>query len=137
MRSDRFGYLCAYVALSLGLATAACTPKTPDAVQSDAVQADAVQPVAGAESSTEAAAPEPPITDADGAGADADAGEDTCGRQAHAGLVGRPFDAAEAPAPSATVRYIRPGTQVTMDYRIDRLNIEIDENGMVAALRCG
>jgi hypothetical protein len=36
-----------------------------------------------------------------------------------------------------TIRWIRPGYAVTMDYREDRLNIELDARGRVAALRCG
>jgi hypothetical protein len=35
------------------------------------------------------------------------------------------------------LRWIRPGDAVTMDYREDRLNIELDANGRVRALRCG
>lgn len=35
-----------------------------------------------------------------------------------------------------TVRVIRPGMAVTMDYRPDRLNIQLDEAGNVAQLRC-
>jgi hypothetical protein len=36
-----------------------------------------------------------------------------------------------------TIRWIRPGDAVTMDFREDRLNIELDARGRVAALRCG
>jgi Peptidase inhibitor I78 family len=35
------------------------------------------------------------------------------------------------------VRVIRPGQAVTMDFRGDRLNVEIDERNRVRALRCG
>ena len=35
------------------------------------------------------------------------------------------------------IRWIRPGDAVTMDYRPDRLNIELDANNRVAAIRCG
>lgn len=34
-------------------------------------------------------------------------------------------------------RWIRPGTAVTMDYRTDRLNIEVDAGNRVIELRCG
>ena len=38
---------------------------------------------------------------------------------------------------AASLRWIRPGDMVTMDYREDRLNIELDERSRVARLRCG
>ena len=36
-----------------------------------------------------------------------------------------------------TVRVIRPGQAVTMDFRQDRLNIELGEGGRVRGVRCG
>jgi hypothetical protein len=36
-----------------------------------------------------------------------------------------------------TVRWIRPGAIVTMDYREDRLNIELDARNRVTRLSCG
>jgi hypothetical protein len=38
---------------------------------------------------------------------------------------------------AAGLRWIPPGAAVTMDYREDRLNIELDRNNRVSALRCG
>ena len=38
---------------------------------------------------------------------------------------------------SRSLRWIRPGDAVTMDYREDRLNIELDGQNRVARLRCG
>jgi len=35
------------------------------------------------------------------------------------------------------IRTIKPGDAVTMDYRSDRLNIEIGEDGRIKQLRCG
>lgn len=37
----------------------------------------------------------------------------------------------------ATIRVIRPGDNVTMDYRTDRLNVELDENDVVTRVYCG
>ena len=36
-----------------------------------------------------------------------------------------------------TMRWIGPGTIVTMDYRSDRLNIRVDPRNFVKALDCG
>jgi hypothetical protein len=36
-----------------------------------------------------------------------------------------------------TIRWIRPGDAVTMDYREDRLNIHLDGRGRVERLTCG
>lgn len=38
---------------------------------------------------------------------------------------------------SAGVRVIRPGTAVTMDYRADRLNLHLDNIGIVTQITCG
>lgn len=38
---------------------------------------------------------------------------------------------------SRTARVLRPGDAATMDFREDRLNIQVDENGRVSGLRCG
>ena len=35
------------------------------------------------------------------------------------------------------IRWIEPGTAVTMDFRPDRMNGELDEDGVVTVLRCG
>lgn len=38
---------------------------------------------------------------------------------------------------SRTIRWIRPGDAVTMDYRLDRLNIMLDAANVVTEFRCG
>ena len=38
---------------------------------------------------------------------------------------------------SKGVRVIRPGMAVTMDYREDRVNIDVDDKGRVVNVRCG
>jgi hypothetical protein len=67
---------------------------------------------------------------------------DSCDTSILAALVGKPFSAAvEAEAKKQSgltnVRVIRPGMAVTMDFRPDRLNIDIDEKGVVTGFRCG
>jgi hypothetical protein len=34
------------------------------------------------------------------------------------------------------IRWITPGMAVTMDYREDRLNVDVDSDGMITAVRC-
>ena len=38
---------------------------------------------------------------------------------------------------AGTLRWIPPGAMVTMDYREDRLNIELDAQNRVTRIRCG
>jgi len=38
---------------------------------------------------------------------------------------------------SRTIRWIRPGDAVTMDYRLDRLNIMLDSSNVVTSFNCG
>ncbi len=69
-------------------------------------------------------------------------GESGCNAAAAQDLVGRQrSEALEAEALRLTgaraVRWIRPGDAVTMDFRPDRLNIEVDEQGRVSTFRCG
>lgn len=57
-------------------------------------------------------------------------------------LVGRPATAelgadALRRSHSRTLRWIRPGDAVTMDFREDRLNINLDAQGNVERLNCG
>lgn len=57
-------------------------------------------------------------------------------------LVGQPFSEALAArardmTASSVVRTVRPGEAVTMDFRADRLTLELDAAGSVAAARCG
>jgi hypothetical protein len=55
------------------------------------------------------------------------------------GREGTPALGADAQRRSGarTVRWIRPGDAVTMDYREDRLNIRLDSAGRVEGLSCG
>jgi len=67
---------------------------------------------------------------------------DSCDTSILAALVGKPFSAAvEADAKKQSgltnVRVIRPGMAVTMDFRPDRLNIDLDDKGVVTGFRCG
>ena len=66
----------------------------------------------------------------------------TCNAGPAQALVGRPATSelgAEALrlSGSQALRWIPPGGMVTMDYREDRLNIELDAQNRVVRLRCG
>ncbi len=57
-------------------------------------------------------------------------------------LIGKPATAAlvtdaQKRSMARTVRVIKPGMAVTMDYRTDRLNIDVSERNVVTATRCG
>ena len=57
-------------------------------------------------------------------------------------LIGQNYDEALAKRAkdmtgTATVRVKRPGEMVTMDYREDRLTLELDAAGKVVSARCG
>lgn len=66
----------------------------------------------------------------------------TCNATAVQDLVGRPNSAevsadAQRRSGARTVRVIRPGDAVTMDYRQDRLNIELDADSKIVRFNCG
>ena len=103
---------------AFGLLLVACSP-SPKTASSDAA-VDGPVPAA--------AAPTPPVTAPD---------EDSCNKAAYASLIGKTEKDPMVPPVSALVRHIHPGDQVTMDYRADRLDIDIDDKGMITGLRCG
>lgn len=67
---------------------------------------------------------------------------DRCNAAAGSFAVGRTDNAAlraelAAKVGHARIRWLTPGTMATRDYRIDRLNVDIDTSGTVSRLRCG
>jgi hypothetical protein len=69
-------------------------------------------------------------------------GDAICKADGLADLVGKSATAdlgAEALSRSGarTLRWIQPGTMVTMDYRQDRLDVHLDEHNVVTRLSCG
>lgn len=56
--------------------------------------------------------------------------------------IGAPFNEAnvaqlQSESGATQARVLRPGSAATMDYREDRLNIHLDSDDKVEALRCG
>lgn len=61
---------------------------------------------------------------------------DACGAAQYTAFVGKPITEPGVPPEGPNVRYLRPGAQVTMDFRADRLNIDIDAKDNIVAFRC-
>lgn len=62
---------------------------------------------------------------------------DACGAAELQDLVGQPQAAASAITFAVPVRIIQPGSAVTMDFREDRLNVEVGTDGNIARIFCG
>lgn len=110
------------IALIAGLALVACAPSTETTPE-----APTPGPAAEAPVMPEAA---PPAIDPSNPPPDA------CGAAQYAGLIGKPITEPGVPAEGPNVRYLRPGTQMTMDFRADRLNIDIDAADIITGFRC-
>jgi hypothetical protein len=74
-----------------------------------------------------------PVPAEAGAGCDAARARAVVGRQRSPALGAE----AQRLSGAASLRWIEPDSMVTMDYRADRLNIEVDAKGKVTAVRCG
>ncbi len=61
----------------------------------------------------------------------------TCAAPDLQGLVGRSAAVLQTMKFGSETRIIRPGMAVTMDYREDRLNIEIDAAEVISRVTCG
>jgi len=73
----------------------------------------------------------PPPPPAEGGACNADAAQSFVGKPASAAEQARVASGARA------MRLIRPGQAVTMDYRPDRLNVELDASDSIVKLSCG
>ncbi|MDI3335308.1 I78 family peptidase inhibitor [Defluviimonas aestuarii] len=61
----------------------------------------------------------------------------SCSAEGLQHLVGQPESAFDPSGFDEPVRVIHPGDAVTMDFSLQRLNVEIDAEGRIAAIRCG
>ena len=113
------------VALAAMLALGACSTSPGDA----AAQAQAAQ----AGNDVIAPAPVPGPADA-AAQCDADAAQSYIGQDASEATVAEAKAAAGA---TGAVRVIKPGQPVTMDFRADRLNVEVDDGNAIVRITCG
>jgi hypothetical protein len=117
--------------LLLSLTVAACSAPAPDeqtaaTEQSQAAAAQAAQaPAPDEAAATPAAIPEGSCDDTQA--------------QWIVGKPGTPTDLEQAgkDANATTVRSLKPGEAATMDFNPNRLNLDLDEKGLVTAVRCG
>ena len=85
------------------------------------------------------AAPPPPTVAPNGSSGEQAA---SCDLDAIQSAIGEPFDEAnvaqlQSDSGARQVRVLRPGSMATMDHRPDRLNIHLDDQDGIEALRCG
>ena len=109
-------YRTAYVSMCMAFLAVACAP----AGTGDNDGGSSAEPPAASEEQM-AAIPE----------------DDTCNAARYAHLIGRPIDMPGMIEASPDLRHIHPDTQVTMDFRPDRVNFRIDEDGRIAEITCG
>ncbi len=116
------------IALLALAALSACASPSSGPVESASVAAPAAAPAAQpAEPATAPpAAEEPAMT------CQADKGQWAIGQIADDALVAK----VKADTTSDRVRVIRPGMAVTMDYREDRVNLDVDADNRVTGVRC-
>ncbi|WP_272003749.1 I78 family peptidase inhibitor [Roseovarius sp. ZX-A-9] len=62
---------------------------------------------------------------------------DTCGAAAHADKIGTPHTDHDFTDPDHPHRIIPPNSAVTLDHRPDRLNVDVDEGGVITRIWCG
>lgn len=95
-------------------------------------------PISPANDDVDAAPPPPTVTSSNAAQEQAS----TCDLEAINYAVGEPFDEAgvsqlQSESGASQVRVLRPNDMATMDHRPDRLNIHLDDQDVIADVRCG
>lgn len=95
-------------------------------------------PISPANDDVDAAPPPPTVTPNSSNNEQATA----CDLDAIQYAIGEPFDEAnvsqlQSDSSARQVRVLRPGDAATMDHRHDRLNIHLDNQDVIEALRCG
>ena len=124
---------------ALALALGACAPKpaepaTPEPGATPAETAPAQTPPADAEATPPGM--ETPATDTPpslAAECNADAVQALVGQEATEAVL----EQAKTDSGARTVRALKPGEPATMDFRPDRLDVALDEKGVIQSLRCG
>ncbi len=109
------------VLAALLVVTACATPSSEPAAAADLGAPPAAQPQ-----------PSPPAAEEPAMTCRADKGLWAVGKIADEALVAK----VQADTTSERVRVIRPGMAVTMDYREDRVNLDVDADNRVLGVRC-
>jgi hypothetical protein len=61
---------------------------------------------------------------------------ESCPAEDYQGLIGSPLAAVTYPS-DLNARVVRPGDVMTMEYRGDRMNIRVDDEGVITQVTCG
>ncbi|MGV8961744.1 MAG: I78 family peptidase inhibitor [Stenotrophomonas sp.] len=114
-------------AVSFMVALSACSSPTPEE-QDEALAQSKQAAQAAATPAADSAVIAPPVG--------------SCDASQVQGLVGQPFnenllDQAKQDAEAHEVRVLKPGQPVTMEFIGERLNLEVDEKGLISDVRCG
>lgn len=117
-------------ALLFCLTLAACSAPAPDEQTAATEQSQAAAEAAKAPPPADAAATPAPVP------------EGSCDDTQAQWIIGKAaspaeLDQAGKDANAASVRSLKPGEAATMDFNPNRLNIDLDEKGVVTAVRCG
>ena len=61
----------------------------------------------------------------------------SCGAENLQHLVNLPYEARDFEVEGRALRILPPGSVMTMDHRIDRLNVDLDQKGIITRIWCG
>lgn len=121
-------FVHAFAAAAALLLVACATPSSEADANSEAPPA-----MAGEPAGTEPPLPEAPTAETPAMTCDATLVQWTLGQVADEALVAK----AKTDSGSERMRVIKPGMAVTMDYREDRLNLDVDADNKVTRAYCG
>ena len=116
-------FLLPAVAL-LTLVVAACTPK-PDEQEQALAQSE--------ERAQEAAQPAPPVPPATATACDDSQAQWAIGKK----VTDADVEQARKDSGAESARTLKPNQAVTMEFNANRLNLDLDDAGVVTAIRCG
>ena len=117
---------------ALAIALGACAPKPAE----PATPEPSATPAETTPADTAATGSPPTATDAApdlAAACNPDAVQALVGQEATEAVL----EQARTGSGANTVRALKPGEPATMDFRPDRLDVALDENGIIQSLRCG